>query len=656
MPRRRRPSHASPATLPDDDDLLSEILLRLPPQPSSLPRASLVCKRWRRLVTEPHFRRCFRARHRRPPLIGFFDGVVGHNFFRRALLSAARRGRGGCEPKQWRIFGCRHGRVLVYNRKQKEIVLWDPPTGDHRRVAVPPEFDNEDKTIWNGAVLSAAGDRSHVHGGFCSCPFKVAIVGVASNHTQVFACIYSSETGKWSDLVSAAVPFTVDCFRNPGTLVGNALYWMAHGHEFAIVEFDLDRHSLAVIEWPSGAEVSGNHYSQIVLTEGGGLGLANLSRHSLQMWERKVCSEGVAKWVLRKSDKLRKILGQRSSIELILGYADEINVMLLWIDSYIYVLQLDSLQFTKLWETPTISRNHPYANIYGSVLHSRVQSSQSRVTREGGEMTRRRRNRTRPRPAGAVNLPDDDDLLSEILLRLPPQPSSLPRASLVCKRWRRLVTDPHFRRRFRARHRRPPLIGVFEDHGYPLFRSVMDPPDLIPAERFCPRLGDDKGGCEPDKWKIYGCRHGCMLLYNRKQKEIVLWDPPTGDRRVAAVPPELDNEEKMIWNGAVLCAAAGDSGHVHGGLGSCSFEVALKTHNLCKIHGMGSGSEMVLGYAEDANVMLIWTVSGVYMLQLDSCSPKNSGKLSPTDIIPTQVSMIRVYELISATSNFIIEP
>ncbi|KAG2583526.1 uncharacterized protein LOC120713627 isoform X2 [Panicum virgatum] len=380
MPRghRRRPSHAAAATLPDDDDLLSEILLRLPPQPSSLPRASLVCKRWRRLVTEPHFRRRFRARHRSPPLIGFFDVVVGHNFFSSVMDPPDRipgerfcpplgDGRGSCEPKQWRIFGCSHGRVLLYNRKQKEIVLWDPPTGDHRRVAVPPEFDNEDKTIWNGAVLcAAAGDRSHVHGGFCSCPFKVAIVGVASNHTQVFACIYSSETGEWSDLVLAAVPFGVLCVINPGVLVGNTLYWMLFGLEFAIVEFDLDRHSLAVIEGPSGAKLLGNCCSQVVLTEGGGLGLANLSCHSLQMWERKVCSEGVAKWVLRKSDKLWKILGQRSRVELILGYTDDINVMLLSIDSYIYVLQLDSLQFRKLWKTPKISRNHPYASIYGS--------------------------------------------------------------------------------------------------------------------------------------------------------------------------------------------------------------------------------------------------------------------------------------------------
>ena len=63
---------------------------------------------------------------------------------------------------------------------------------------------------------------------------------------------------------------------------------------------------------------------------------------------------------------------------------------------------------------------------------------------------------------------DDDDLLREILLRVPPNPSTLPRASLVCKRWRRLVSDPRFLRRFRDHHRRPPLLGFFEQHLIPI--------------------------------------------------------------------------------------------------------------------------------------------------------------------------------------------
>uniref|UniRef100_A0A453TEP5 F-box domain-containing protein n=1 Tax=Aegilops tauschii subsp. strangulata TaxID=200361 RepID=A0A453TEP5_AEGTS len=52
---------------------------------------------------------------------------------------------------------------------------------------------------------------------------------------------------------------------------------------------------------------------------------------------------------------------------------------------------------------------------------------------------------------------EDDDMLGEILLRLPPQPSSLPRASAVCKRWRGIITDHGFLGRFRAHHEIQPM-------------------------------------------------------------------------------------------------------------------------------------------------------------------------------------------------------
>ncbi|CAD6272396.1 unnamed protein product [Miscanthus lutarioriparius] len=47
-----------------------------------------------------------------------------------------------------------------------------------------------------------------------------------------------------------------------------------------------------------------------------------------------------------------------------------------------------------------------------------------------------------------------DDLVCEILLRIPAgQPECLVRASLVCKSWRHVISDPAFRRRYRAFHR-----------------------------------------------------------------------------------------------------------------------------------------------------------------------------------------------------------
>jgi hypothetical protein len=64
-------------------------------------------------------------------------------------------------------------------------------------------------------------------------------------------------------------------------------------------------------------------------------------------------------------------------------------------------------------------------------------------------------------------------MLWEILLRLPPQPSSLPRASAVCRRWRGLLTDPRFLRLFRAHHRKPPLLGVFQSCDIPSLITAL---------------------------------------------------------------------------------------------------------------------------------------------------------------------------------------
>lgn len=48
----------------------------------------------------------------------------------------------------------------------------------------------------------------------------------------------------------------------------------------------------------------------------------------------------------------------------------------------------------------------------------------------------------------------DEAIAGEILVRLPPdEPERLVRASLVCKPWRRLVTDRFFLLRYRLFHR-----------------------------------------------------------------------------------------------------------------------------------------------------------------------------------------------------------
>ncbi|XP_039818419.1 F-box protein At5g03970 [Panicum virgatum] len=158
-----------------------------------------------------------------------------------------------------------------------------------------------------------------------------------------------------------------------------------------------------------------------------------------------------------------------------------------------------------------------------------------------------------PPPAAALaTLPDGDDILVEILLRLPPQPSSLPRASLVCKRWLRLLSDPWFHRRFRAFHRRnPQLLGFFVggiDDGLH-FMPTVDPPDRIPSTRLS-RTPQHRG----ERCSFLCCRHCLALLLNRTRLEVTVWDPVTRDQRRVAVPPENSNSEgpKFVRHGALL--------------------------------------------------------------------------------------------------------
>jgi hypothetical protein len=135
---------------------------------------------------------------------------------------------------------------------------------------------------------------------------------------------------------------------------------------------------------------------------------------------------------------------------------------------------------------------------------------------EGAEVTRRRRRGNSP--AAQASLPDDDDLLREILLRLPPQPSSIPRASAVCRRWRRLVTDPRFHRQFYAHHRKPPLLGVFSlgNQGI-VFDPILDPPDRIPPQRFS--LGQCSGSWD---YNLLDCHHGLVLLKDYVHDDLVV--------------------------------------------------------------------------------------------------------------------------------------
>ncbi|KAK8457973.1 hypothetical protein SEVIR_3G278200v4 [Setaria viridis] len=358
-----------PAPLPDNDDIHREIFLRLPPLPSSVPRASLVCKRWRRLLSDPAFLRRFRAHHRAPPLLGFFADEDGDIEFvptlRRpdripaARFSAPRKDDGD----HLSFLGCRHGLALLVDRAQLEAVVWNPVTGTRRRVPFPPGFNQGH--VYKGAVLSSSGD-GHVHGDCRLIPFKLVLVHHAELHGSVAtACLYESESREWGNVCSTAIPRL--SLHQPGVLVGNQIYWMLSGTS-DILEFDLDGQSLSVIQKPEDAHVTNNSGLQALRTQDNKLGLATVSKLGIQLWERKTNSDGFGRWVPLKTVELDKLLSISPSIRIrsatILGFDEDSNAFFICTNMGIYMIQLESLQFTKLFDGDCFTAYYPYTSFY----------------------------------------------------------------------------------------------------------------------------------------------------------------------------------------------------------------------------------------------------------------------------------------------------
>ncbi|KAK3126269.1 hypothetical protein QOZ80_7AG0554120 [Eleusine coracana subsp. coracana] len=239
---------AMPRPPPDlVDDAIAEILIRVSPdEPADLVRASLVCKLWRRLLSDPAFLSRYRRFHRTPPLLGFFHDVgfvqTNPGFVPTTAASSFHQSAFQCHPCL--VFDCRHGRVLLRIVDTDRFVVWDPITGHREELRMPCIGD----PWFSAAVLCAASDCDHrdCHGG----PFTVVYAG-----TDV---VYSSETSAWSMPVSVHIR-SYSNIDDRGALVGNEIHFRPclgnlnpYGLEWIGVENELN--SLLIPLKPYGLE------------------------------------------------------------------------------------------------------------------------------------------------------------------------------------------------------------------------------------------------------------------------------------------------------------------------------------------------------------------------------------------------------------------
>uniref|UniRef100_A0A453LA29 F-box protein AT5G49610-like beta-propeller domain-containing protein n=3 Tax=Aegilops tauschii subsp. strangulata TaxID=200361 RepID=A0A453LA29_AEGTS len=341
----------------------------------------VVCKRWRRLVSDPGFRRRFRAHYRKPPLLGCFylDLDIGYVFTPTLdppdRIPAARFSlpQQRCRDERLAFVECRHGLALFLNKNRPEAVVWNPISGHQRRVAFPTEFGNtREMDILYAAVLCAAGDDDpcHVHGDCDLSSFKLALVRGGEDNASVSVCLYKSKSGLWGNVISATKDwYTLSSRRMHGVLVGNALYWwFIQVIEGVILEFDFEMQKLVVVEKP--VDQGRRSGFQIVRKEESSLGLIMLTELTMRLWERKVNSDDVATWALQKTIDLTKHLWPRQSVQVfwtrIQGYDEDHNVIFLGTSSGSFMIQLDSMQFDNRFQFKSIFTHFPYTSFYAA--------------------------------------------------------------------------------------------------------------------------------------------------------------------------------------------------------------------------------------------------------------------------------------------------
>ncbi|KAK3124356.1 hypothetical protein QOZ80_7BG0585490 [Eleusine coracana subsp. coracana] len=360
------------------DDVAAEIFLRLPPdEPKHLFRTSLVCKTWLRIVTDPDFRRRYRAFHRVPPLLGYIQRrqvMEGDPEPRLVPTTAVLLTP---NPSFRRALDCRHGRVLVHvYRGCGHHLVWDPVTGDQQRV---PDAGIE-WLIYSAAVFCAVSgcDHTDCHGG----PFRVVFIATDDREELVKVTVYSSETRVWSKPVTldsgceAYVRHEKDARDNGGVIgmfytpyveprrgavIGDEIYFTIRWAN-AIVKYDWRKNCISIINSPSRDA----YYISLMEMEDGALGFCCIQDWDLYLWSWKVSSEGAGEWVQSRVIELKGMIPvvNPDDAAVVVGSTEGVGVIFVSTDAGLFSFELKSGRVRKVDEREVYYSILPYMSFY----------------------------------------------------------------------------------------------------------------------------------------------------------------------------------------------------------------------------------------------------------------------------------------------------
>ncbi|KAG0541473.1 hypothetical protein BDA96_02G019600 [Sorghum bicolor] len=303
-----------------NEDVTAEILLRIPPdEPAHLFRASVVCKLWLRVASDPAFLRRYRDFHRGAPLLGFFYNPDSSGPFPGFLYNPDSAASWRPQPRHGKgcarcVYDCRHGRVLLGEISRSKLVVWDPFSNHCEELQAPSSLCPFQS---NAVVLCAEPGCNHhsCRGG----RFRVVCLSINDpDCTTLHAHVYSSESRSWSTPAPAQLAGIHYFDMKRAALIGDGIYCtIDHGHR--ILKYDLVEHRLSLIGMPS---LYGND-PVLMQNEDGSLGIACVLGSRLHLWSTMVNAEGVAGWVEKRVILPEGVISFEANV---IGFAEGVEV------------------------------------------------------------------------------------------------------------------------------------------------------------------------------------------------------------------------------------------------------------------------------------------------------------------------------------------
>ncbi|WVZ54668.1 hypothetical protein U9M48_005433 [Paspalum notatum var. saurae] len=182
--------------------------------------------------------------------------------------------------------------------------------------------------------------------------------------------VYSSETAAWSEGASAQYPGYEIASVPRSALSGNTLYfllWFGRG----VVKYDLGAREMSLIGLPSECILGRN---VLMVTEDGGLGIANLANYRLCLWSREAGTgpDEDAGWVQSGDIDLKRLLPDEALSESlnVVGFAYGISVIFLRSIVGIFTIDLKSCQAKKVYKRGLCNYTLPYMSFCTPVLRT----------------------------------------------------------------------------------------------------------------------------------------------------------------------------------------------------------------------------------------------------------------------------------------------